>query len=489
MQFNLSYSIFQDEKVEEIHLRQNGKILTVSDAISSSNENRGLLIQEFNDFGEILWQDHVVLDSFLLFTQFKHCSFIHNDSVLILFGPARKAESLKGLPFFLKYNLNTKSLVDTSFFEFELSSPIYTSLYHDNFIYGGGYLRKDSNNFWDQDALLMKLDLDGNLVWQKTHDLDGGDSNEGIVDIEPLDETKLVLSVYASNAVKQQQELGVLIIDTSGNILNTNKDLHASALQGGINSVRVLNHGIYYCSNTRDRIIEHETTKLYKLDTSLNVEWQKDLGQTSKYGIIKYEHKIIDDQIIYVGAIDEALEYTNGRTWGYAASYSLDGDFNWEHVYHFDSGFSNRIIDFEQLTDGSLVFAGNLFNWKSPPDDDHLLWLFRTDETGCLLPFDSCKYDLNDYFDIEVNTYPEIDYGLNIKINGNPFCQSFNFSSENFENGHTYQISSIHGKIVDEGLLDNYININTSNWSSGLYLLNIFYENESIYSKKIIKQQ
>ncbi len=108
-----------------------------------------------------------------------------------------------------------------------------TILYHQNFIYLfmssnsdiGGYKTEDHlGNYYHMDYWVVKLDLDGNFIWDKTI---GGTSGDWAIDIVAINETELLLSGQSRSQVsgnKSEPRVGLndnwlVKIDTSGNIL------------------------------------------------------------------------------------------------------------------------------------------------------------------------------------------------------------------------------------------------------------------------------
>ena len=100
--------------------------------------------------------------------------------------------------------------------------------------------------------------------------------------------------------------------------------------------------------------------------------------------------------------------------------------------------------------------------------------------TGCI---DSNTQNLT------VPDFSKISNNLKSKINVNPNPFSNQLSFTNLSKNTKIEIFNIHGQLVFDGSLvtDNQLEINTTNWKSGIYLVKVSEQNELVYIK-LIKQ-
>ena len=95
----------------------------------------------------------------------------------------------------------------------------------------------------------------------------------------------------------------------------------------------------------------------------------------------------------------------------------------------------------------------------------------------------------NDLYMMELNELPldtsEIQKNNDLQVYPNPIDDFVSVSLPNQSVQYQYKIYNLSGSLVQQGVLDSN-KINCSSLQSGLYVLNIFSQNES-YSIKVLK--
>jgi len=442
----------QREFSREIFVKENKNIINTSTYIDNNIANNvGQLIREFDESGQLLWEENIVLDSTSLYGNWRHCYNLQNDSILLIFAPSEKSGYIDTYPYFLKYDLNNKVLLSIEFYDlFDIGSSIYSAILHsDGFLYGAGKVSY-SETINDEDLLIMKIDLDGNLIWSKT--FDKGEV-ELVFEIESFGQN-IILSGIQSGPFIGDTETFVLEIDTSGIELNYLEPIPFGS--NGIIETEVYNNEIYFATETQvipgDGNSDDRIQYLAKFDSNLNVVWEKTIEKTDTYGINYRRMEILNDEIIIAANILDSLHLTNNTIWSYACSYDLDGNFNWEHVYYYDSTYTHHIDDIEVAENGDLIFMGTVFKHFTDPDFNQFLWLFRTDADGCGTVQDICYTTMEDYFysdSMLVSTYDFVLEDDLISIQGNPFQAQLSFTiNATITNNIHYEIFDINSRFI-----------------------------------------
>jgi len=138
--FNSIYNYKEAPEFEQdIHLLDDGNLIEVGAVRLNKNS---IILRKLNSAGNLLWSDIVSNDSLNLYSAWTHTSTV-KDSLLFMIATAQKVENnalAATYPYFLKYNLNQKKLIELKFYPRELNHSIHSMVYHtDGYLYGGGY--------------------------------------------------------------------------------------------------------------------------------------------------------------------------------------------------------------------------------------------------------------------------------------------------------------------------------------------------------------
>ncbi len=460
----------------EIHLINGVNLIEMGSALSLENK-RGIIIREIDETGTLLWEDFITNDSLNLHINWTHTNFIKND-ILYVFAGAQKVVNgnpIFSWPYFLKYNLNEKKVLNLKFYPFDKIGIILTSIYHkDGYIYGGGYQGDDS-----KDLLIMKLDTSGKLIWQKNISYN---EHEELLEIESFG-NDLVISGFYTDFRERVSLIYLAKLDTNGQVIKkVNPTIFGST---GTMQTEIIDDRIYFITTSDETLEVYDTQYLGEFNANLEVVWDTLIPQTSRYNINFRRIEVLNNEIIIAGNIKNAREFTNNKIWSYATSWSLEGQFNWEHVYQYDPTFTHHIDDIEAAPNGDLIFMGTVFDRS-----DQYLWLFRTDSQGCGTVQDTCYYTLDAYFGLDtmVSVFETIRPNFNlVEVLGNPFKEQLllnSYSHQNFD----VLIYDVQGKQVYEGVLGSNLKLNTANWQSGVYVMRVMDESKLINVVKLIRE-
>ncbi len=261
-----------------------------------------------------------------------------------------------------------------------------------------------SKNLAVNDYWLVKLDMDGNLEWQKTYG--GSKDDQGQQVIQTSDGGYAITGYAMSDDGDGSNNEGfhdnwILRLDASGNIL-WEKSFGFSGHDHSYDLVETVDGGFFFSgfldvtssngegSTDKGRLTAHGVGEFWgtKIDGDGNLQWRKFFGGTNNdrsFGVVNAH----DGGYILVGA-SESDDFDIGNPKGsydfWAVKINKNGTFVWE------SSFGGTGIDQAQdvvaTSDGGYVIAGNTFSedtqvTKNNGQSD--VWLIKIDDNGQLL--------------------------------------------------------------------------------------------------------
>lgn len=237
-------------------------------------------------------------------------------------------------------------------------------------------------------ALLMRCAPDGELLWEKAYGdtVDIGEYTASIVEIP--DNGGFFLS--GNWRIHPNWDALLMKVDAEGNELWTEHFGHPTATE----SAHVLgksSDGNYYLAGSLglsgDQFNSDRKARLRKFDVDGNTIWEALTGDfpVNEQNYFTAVKETLDGNVACVGIL---WNDTLGKMGAIAKFDSQTGDSLWLHTYRYATdGYSNHeIFDFTLLEDGGYAMAGHV--WQSPENpfvtDD--VWVVKVDEYGCLEP-------------------------------------------------------------------------------------------------------
>ena len=134
---------------------------------------------------------------------------------------------------------------------------------------------------------------------------------------------------------------------------------------------------------------------------------------------------------------------------------------------------NNVIQNSTQLASQQLATSYQWFNYGEPIVGEDQRTYFYNGNPGIywVLTFDGTCNRLSSILDLGTSTYDAIDES--IIVAPNPFSELLHIQSKNDEKWESLRVYNTHGELIDHYNNVNNIKINTSHWSSGIYLLSI----------------
>ena len=155
---------------------------------------------------------------------------------------------------------------------------------------GGGYILAGYSNSpgissGNTDVYLIKIDQDGNQLWQKAHGNPAFPNHEWAYDITQLpDEGFLVVGGRNRYSYGSKNGL-VLRTDKEGTLLWEKEFLEEGQAEETVYSISNTNNGNYFICSTTNSIAEPGIyqPKISKIDLEGNIDWQRTFAANGKY--------------------------------------------------------------------------------------------------------------------------------------------------------------------------------------------------------------
>jgi len=474
--FDNFYSYGKNSEFHDyLHLLPNGNYLTVG--IGSNSSGYGFLLREVNDIDGIV-QDHFIEfpsgdDILHSIAQIGNNILLSDKTIILIISSTE--------PIFLKYHLNTRTILNTQIYEHDYGASISSSVLHkDGYIYSGGRCYVDPEGVSNKtNMLLMKIDTAGNLIWEKTYE---NTKKDYIFSIESFN-NNLYITYKDEFRITHLAKL-----DTAGNILKSVPRKVTGVY--GIDKIEAYKDKLFFLHSTSETYITYETTYLAEIDKDLNIVWDKYLLNSSKYALHYRCIDISNDQIVIAGTILDNNEFTKGPINACASAYDLQGNLLWEHIYDHDTTFLHHLDDVVADENGDLIFMGTI-SGRTETATGSFLWLFKTDSEGCGTVQEVCYNSIEDYaiasgllIDVPEN---ELNNFNIVEILGNPFGSHLKLQTINSK-PLQLKFYNTAGQLFTTKNLSKQLSLNTQAWPAGIYFMQVYDGGKLLAVEKLLRQ-
>ncbi|MBI4555679.1 MAG: VCBS repeat-containing protein [Planctomycetes bacterium] len=220
------------------------------------------------------------------------------------------------------------------------------------------------------DVLVLRLDSSGNIVWQKTF---GGASGDVGRSIQQTSDGGYILAGYTGSLGAGGDDILVLRLDSNGNIV-WQKTFGGSSHEYGQSIWQTSDGGYILAGYTYTFAVGATDVLVLRLDSSGNIVWQRTLGG-SNYDWGYSIQQTSDGGYILTG-------YTNSFGAGLEDILVLrldsSGNIVWQKTYGGSNG-NDRGYSIQQTSDGGYVLTGNTTSFGAGGGDVPVL---RLDSSG-----------------------------------------------------------------------------------------------------------
>ncbi len=317
------------------------------------------------------------------------------------------------------------------------------------------------------DVLLIKTDLDGNLIWRKRF---GNSFDEKYYSIEIIkNNTEYLLGgdygYYSSG--DPYFDMSLMRTDTAGNII-WQQQYGISPNESGKCAIPTLDSGYAICGMYND------TGSVLKTDKNGVVQWIKKFSQ--QQGTL-YSMKQLQDSSYVI--IKSDIDTQNANRTGFLTKADKNGNVIWERIYpHPTSGISNYFFGFNTTADKGFIITGQ-YNRIGQPYQN--MWLVKTDSLGC----DSvtCSY--------LTGIEEQHRVTQTIKLIPNPNDGNFTLFLDKEVQDLSLIVYDVTGKEVCSNAISNTNNIqlNCTDLKNGIYIVKVFSNSVYIQSHKLVIQK
>lgn len=315
------------------------------------------------------------------------------------------------------------------------------------------------------DALLIKTDLNGNLIWRKRF----GNTYDEVyysIDIIKNNTEYLLGGRYGYyNTGNPFYDFSVMRTDTAGNVI-WQQQYGTAADESGGGAVYTLDSGVAICGTYNN------DGALLKLDKNGVQQWLKNYGlPTDSY--IRQVKQLKDST--YVMIFSNTYTPTNSFT-GFLIKADKNGNQLWKRVYPGPINIPNYFFGFNTTADGGFIMTGQ-YNHIGQPYQN--MWLVKTDSLGC--DSVSCSYLVTGVAEQSLLSDDFVVYP-------NPSNSFINVECLIFNDNPEIKIISMLGEIIYQAKVTSKLSqIDVSQFTNGVYFIEIK-ANNFIHCKKFIKQ-
>ncbi len=231
------------------------------------------------------------------------------------------------------------------------------------------------------DAWILKLDPNGNVLWQKTY---GGEGDEYAIDIQAAPDGGYIVAGWTESFGAGQTDIWVFKLDPDGNIQWEKTYGGRKAEQAW--AVDVTRDGGY--------IVAGGTTSfgaggadywVLKLDPEGDVLWQKTYGGgDDDGGGGEYEEfvvRVLEDRDGNYVLASETASFGAGETDIWVLKLDSQGEILWQKAYGGE--YEDSIWSFQEAADGGYLLPGVTTSFS--PDLSGDLWVLKIDPAGEIL--------------------------------------------------------------------------------------------------------
>ncbi|MBI2279973.1 MAG: T9SS type A sorting domain-containing protein [Bacteroidetes bacterium] len=445
----------------------NGEYLAcgVANSVSTGYSAAYIVKTEMN--GDTIWKkqfDFVPIIGGDIFTDLKELP----DNSYILLGTMHDTLTTTAATFLTKIDTNGNLLWFKKYTHADNDQSAELEITSDNKIIILGNSSIDPNTVYN-DILLIKTDLDGNLIWRKTF---GTIFEEVYLSLEVIkNNTEYLLGGRYGyyNTGDPYFDFGIVRTDTAGNLIWRNEYGTPGGNEPSASATYTLDGGFAMSGRYNNQ------AALMKIDSAGVQQWIKyfTLG-TTPYDWIASVKQLTDSSFVMIGS----GEYGATTAWsGFLIKADKNGDLIWQRVYEGEPTIPNYFYGFNTTNDGGFIITGQ-YNHIGQPYQN--LWLVKTDSLGC--DSVSCSFS---------TAVEETAFGnLGVIIYPNPTTGLLNIKLENETTGLLkIEIYNLLGeKVYNKHITQNSININ--HLDNGVYFIQLTDKNNKhLVTQKLMLQK
>lgn len=318
------------------------------------------------------------------------------------------------------------------------------------------------------DVLFIRTDSLGNVKWIKKYG--GGYDDQGLLAYEQPNGDILISALEFNTQIQKKRDWFITLDDT-GAVKNSFKYTYHNSTVWCSTSITPTANNQYILWGFADTLQQSNNgywpLHVTKVDSDYHIIWQT-LYLDSFDNDERNIKQINDGGFVVVGTV------AGGR--GLIFKIDSFGHLLWHHWYQYSNNTCNYFSDFVQLSNGDLVVTGVTDDCDSLGSNEDM-WLVRLNSEGCLVP--GCFS----------NGTVEVTSKINFMLFPNPAENELQVQLNVLGAKPTsFQIINMFGQTILQGELQNGSNhLNILSLLPGIYLFQIQAVGK-LYTKKFVKE-
>ena len=198
------------------------------------------------------------------------------------------------------------------------------------------------------DAWVIKLDLSGNIEWQKAY---GGAEDDGAFSILEASGGGFVVVGYTSSTGAGKKDVWVLKLDEDGNV-EWQKTYGGGEDDEAFSVVEATGGGFVVAGQTSSSGAGKKDVWVIKLDADGIVEWQKTYGGSGD-DVAYFIQQALDEKLIVAGSTDS---FGAGKKDAWILNLGKEGNIVWQKTY--GALGDEEVNSIQQTSDSGYIAAG-----------------------------------------------------------------------------------------------------------------------------------
>ncbi len=202
------------------------------------------------------------------------------------------------------------------------------------------------------DIYIIKINSVGEIIWEKTM---GGTENEGARDIIETSDGHFVVVGYTYSLGMPGRDIWLVKLDSDGN--NVWDKVYGWAYsETGFSLSETADGGFFIIGDKYNHEIGNQDIWLLKVDVDGEEEWSRKIGKNAT----AYGHSIVslDDGMYVAAGVTDSL----GNDWFdlWIIKFDFSGNILWENIYPFSNSEVNLFskVDVNSTKDGGVICVG-----------------------------------------------------------------------------------------------------------------------------------
>ena len=211
-----------------------------------------------------------------------------------------------------------------------------------------------------KDVLILKLTQNGAIEWQRTY---GGADSEEALSIEQTNDGGYIVTGYIDSVTDVLKEMLLMKLDANGNI-NWQR-AYSNGDSAIASSVQQTNDGGYIVAGETN-LVSHGDIWVLKLFSNGTIEWQRSYGGASKESFYISNIQQTNDGGYILAGSTYSFSGTGDSIW-WIVKLSSFGDIEWQKIC--TGGPAENARSVQQAGDGGYIVSGNIYSEVNKSSD------------------------------------------------------------------------------------------------------------------------